>query len=261
MDIQYHALRVLFDNRAILAPIPSNPQCILDVGTGTGFWVMDVGDLYPSAKVIGTDLSPIQPAFVPPNVQFEIEDATEFPWTFHDNTMDLVHSRIANGFVIRDWKAFCQDSYRVAKPGGWLECQEFDLAAVSDDGSLPADSAISRWCGLMTEGALKGGIRLRVTSSEIKDAMEEAGFKDVTVLEMKLPIGLWPADARLREAGKYALGAMFYGLQGISLAVFTRFLGWEVQEMEVLLAQVRKEWRQRRIHSYWPIYVVYGRKS
>ncbi len=36
MDIQYHALRILFENKAILAPIASNPQCIVDIGTGTG---------------------------------------------------------------------------------------------------------------------------------------------------------------------------------------------------------------------------------
>jgi len=260
MDIQYHALRILFENKAILAPITPNPQCIVDIGTGTGIWVMDVGDQYPSAKVIGTDLSPIQPAFVPPNVQFEIEDATEFPWSFHDDSMDLVHSRIANGFVIREWKAFCQESFRTTKPGGWLECQEFDLTAFSDDGTVPPDGAIQQWCELMNEGALKGGINLHVSGAQIKEAMEKAGFKNIKVTDYKLPIGLWPADARLREAGKYALGAMFYGLQGISLAIFTRFLEWQVEEMEVLLAKVRQEWRQRKVHSYWPICVVYGQK-
>ncbi|KAK7515234.1 uncharacterized protein IWZ02DRAFT_493117 [Phyllosticta citriasiana] len=38
---------------------------------------LDIGDFadeHPSAEVIGTDLSPIQPAFVPPNVKFEWSD-------------------------------------------------------------------------------------------------------------------------------------------------------------------------------------------
>jgi len=174
--------------------------------------------------------------------------------------MDLCHSRIGNGFVISDWKAFCHESYRILKPGGWVECQEFDLVAISDDNSFPPDSAIVQWAQLMVEGAKMGGIDLRIAGSQIKTAMEEAGLTDITVIDYKLPIGVWAADPRLREAGKFALGAMLYGLQGVSLAIFTRFLGWEVLEMEVLLAKVRKEWNQRKVHSYWPIYVVYGRK-
>ena len=37
-----------------------NPTKILDVGTGTGEWVMDMGDQYPEADVIGTDIARIQ---------------------------------------------------------------------------------------------------------------------------------------------------------------------------------------------------------
>ena len=44
-----------------LAKIPENPQHILDCGTGTGIWALDVGEVYPSAEVIGVDLSSIQP--------------------------------------------------------------------------------------------------------------------------------------------------------------------------------------------------------
>jgi hypothetical protein len=36
MDIQYHALRILFHGKHFYAPIYKSPQCILDIGTGTG---------------------------------------------------------------------------------------------------------------------------------------------------------------------------------------------------------------------------------
>jgi hypothetical protein len=134
-----------------------------------------------------------------------------------------------------------------------MESQEFDLIALSDDGSLAADSAVLKWCTLLCQGALSGGgLQLRLQPATLKAAMEEAGFVDVVIKDFKLPIGLWPADARLREAGKFALGSMLHGLHGISVAIFTRFLGWDVSEMEVLLDQVKGEWRMKRIHSYWP---------
>lgn len=83
--------------------------------------------------------------------------------------------------------------------------------------------------------------------------MESAGFVDIVVKEFKLPVGLWPADARMREAGKFALGSMLHGLHGISLADFTRFLKWDVEEMEVLLGRVKAEWGSKECHSYWPV--------
>lgn len=56
--------------------------------------------LYPEASIIGTDLSPIQPGWVPPNVQFFVDDA-ESDWTF-DGEFDFVHIRGMLGST-EDW--------------------------------------------------------------------------------------------------------------------------------------------------------------
>jgi len=77
----------------IIVPVPPNPTMMLDVGTGPGHWVIEVADKYGSANVIGIDLSPIQPEDVPPNAEFRVADLTEDMYMFHDNSMDLVHSR------------------------------------------------------------------------------------------------------------------------------------------------------------------------
>src|SRR4051795_1295425 len=77
-QVHYHSLRLLLNDKLFLAPL-ENPTAILDVGTGTGIWAMDFADDYPGAQVVGIDLSPIQPNYVPPNLQFEIFDLEE-PW-------------------------------------------------------------------------------------------------------------------------------------------------------------------------------------
>ena len=103
----------------------------------------DFADEYPSAEVIGTDVSPIQPTWVPPNVKFELDDAKAIPWPYPDNHFDLVHMRLLVG-SISDWVAVYKEILRVLKPGGWFEHTEYGCDFVSDDESQSAGAALSR---------------------------------------------------------------------------------------------------------------------
>lgn len=42
-------------------------------------------------------------------------------------------------------------------------------------------------------------------------------------------------------------------LSGISLALFTRCLGWSRESVEVFLSQTRKDMRDKSIHAWWPM--------
>jgi methylase of polypeptide subunit release factors len=55
LDLGHEMSLVALNGELHLAPL-KNPQRILDVGTGTGIWAIDMADKYPSAEVIGTDL-------------------------------------------------------------------------------------------------------------------------------------------------------------------------------------------------------------
>ena len=61
-DYTHHVFRLLLGGSLFRAPITKHPQRVLDIGTGTGIWAIDFADEFPSAEVIGNDLSPIQPA-------------------------------------------------------------------------------------------------------------------------------------------------------------------------------------------------------
>lgn len=69
---------------------------------------------------------------------------------------------------------------------------------------------------------------------------------------IKVPIGQWPRDKRLKEAGGLKLLAMLEGLMSLSVAVFTRCLGWQPAEVEVMMAKIRKEFCSRKAHLWWP---------
>ncbi|KAB8263360.1 hypothetical protein BDV32DRAFT_119258, partial [Aspergillus pseudonomiae] len=44
-------LLVMINRKLFLAPIESPPGRVLDVGAGTGIWVMDFADSHPSAEI------------------------------------------------------------------------------------------------------------------------------------------------------------------------------------------------------------------
>lgn len=83
--------------------------------------------------------------------------------------------------------------------------------------------------------------------------MEDAGFVNVAVVDMKMPISPWPKDKRLKEAGGFMMLSIMEDLAGLSLAVFTRLLGWERIELDLFLTEVKKEWKRKDIHAYWPL--------
>jgi len=62
-----------------------------------------VGDKYPNTKVVGIDLSPIQPNFVPENVHFFIDDF-EDAWVEPEHKYDFIHVRHTL-WSVRDRKA------------------------------------------------------------------------------------------------------------------------------------------------------------
>ena len=89
----------------VIPPISSRPTQIgttipsyltglmaVDIGTGSGAWVIEVAHEYILTRVIGTDLSPIQLEDVPENVTFIVADLVK-GLNFAEGSTDLVNSR------------------------------------------------------------------------------------------------------------------------------------------------------------------------
>lgn len=65
---------------------------------------------------------------------------------------------------------------------------------------LTPSVATVMWHNKFHEGMMLAGCNLSVGGQEIGAWMEEAGFINVNVIEMKLPIAPWPKEKRLKEA-------------------------------------------------------------
>ena len=68
-----------------------------------------MGDLYPSASILGVDLSPIQSEWVPPNVRFMVDDV-ESSWLENEDFYDFVHGRHITP-AIKDFPALISRAY------------------------------------------------------------------------------------------------------------------------------------------------------
>ncbi|KAK4462014.1 Demethylmenaquinone methyltransferase [Cladorrhinum samala] len=257
---QYEILKLVMDERLHLCPFDaSNAPCkILDIATGTGLWAIEMGDEYPEAEVIGTDLSPIQPAFVPPNVRFFVEDSTE-SWDYPTASFDFIHTRVTFACWSDMKKQIIQRAFNHLKPGGWLECQEVPGMPYCDDNTMPPDYPWLQWTYQLYHGTSLADRQADI-GPQLKDWMKEVGFVDVRESVFKIPLNGWPKESRLKHVGMLWQRNLLDGLSGFSLSFFNKFLDKTLEEIEVSLVNVRKCLFDRRIHAYHKLYVVYGRK-
>lgn len=163
------------------------------------FLSSDFADEFPDSEVIGTDITPIQPPWVPPNVKFEIDDCNR-EWTWADNTFDFIHIRMMFG-IIEDWDALFRQAYRTCKPGGYTESFVCDSTFRGDE-TVKDDSAIAQWGRVWNAAGKKMGRTFEVYAENLQQkGMEAAGFVDIEVKDYYIPLGVWHKDKVLAEKG------------------------------------------------------------
>jgi SAM-dependent methyltransferase len=177
LDFHHHLWRLMISGKLFNAPI-SNPQRVLDLGTGTGIWSIDFADEFPSALVIGTDLSPIQPSAVPSNCKFYVDDM-ESEWTFNpEEAFDFIHGRALAG-SIANFDLLFRRIYENLKPGGWVEMQEFQSTIYSDDDPLLLKAPnTKKWSLSCCEAVEKAGFFGPIAEVQ-RQKLINAGFTDV----------------------------------------------------------------------------------
>lgn len=177
-----------------------------------------MAELFPNGQVVGMDLSPIQPVWVPPNCIFEVDDVT-LEWTYRKNSFDFIHSREMFG-SIADWDEYFRQCYLHLKPGGYVEALERGVKPVSDDGTVGPDHFWTTWGNTVLSIGETWGKGFNAWEI-LKDKMEAAGFVDVVQVPMKWPIGPWMDDEHMKELGMWNALRLDTGLEGYVMRLFT----------------------------------------
>lgn len=190
-------------------PQPSPPEnrrpVVLDIGSGSGLWCMQLAMEFPHVDVIGVDIQQSRPPHIPDNCTFETGDINECLSRYFD-VCDLVHCRCMTG-AVRNYSVLLRDLCRCLRPGGLIIAGEGDLRIYNEDKRIvpmredndddPTHSYLAR---LLFE-VLQLNKRRSATSIgwQLDQLLEDdGGFERVQYRQCFAPLG-WAGDGSIAQ--------------------------------------------------------------
>jgi len=252
LDFQHYMLRAaLRGNYA--API-GQPRDVLDVGTGTGRWAIEMAELFPRANVIGLDVNPPgidSPAggagVRPPNytfVQGNVLERLPFP----DYSFDFVHMRALTAAIPHDrWPYVVGELIRVARPGGWVE----SLEATALERGGPSVDQLMVW---ITATLARRGIVFD-DGGKVGEHLRAAGLANVKSFKMALPCG----ESGGRVGGMLALDwyTLLRGFSGMTVAQGLA----TAEQFDGVFERARADLSSPDVRCYMPFYIAFGQRA
>ncbi|RKP10637.1 S-adenosyl-L-methionine-dependent methyltransferase, partial [Thamnocephalis sphaerospora] len=235
-----------------------NPTSALDVGCGTGIWMMEMATEFADCEFTGIDQITAQPDDVlPRNCQFVPCDQLTGGLPFGDASFDYVHQRMLVGSVpTGEWGGVCDELFRVTRPSGWTEIVDTDglihgycppdgdyhkghsLGLCSDSGIVteselslclgPAAARINRW---MLAAMECRGVQPE-EAFELQPVLQKSGFADVQSRCVAIPMGTWGGQA----------GQMCLNIMRSAIVSLRSFLLQEQITDSVEFAETLRDW-------------------
>lgn len=179
-------------------------------------------------------------------------------WDFA-HKFDYIHTRSTVGCWASFQSQIAEQAFDALEPGGWFESQEVDGNVCCDDDTLDPTGPVAAWFNDLLV-ASEHVQRPAILGATLKEVYEKVGFVDIHQRTVKMPIGGWARDTRLKEVGYMWEANLLDGLGGFSYQLFNRAFNRTPAEIELCLVDVRQHLGDPRTHAYMPGFIVWGRK-
>ncbi len=203
-------------------PDPTLFSRVLDVGCGTGYWLIEAARTYPTmTTLVGVDISArmveyartfAQEQGVSDRVKFSVMDSlhmTELP----NGSFDLLNHRMGWGYLRTwDWPNLLQEYRRVTRSGGVIRISETTAFGESNSTAINHFAALGR-DAFFNAGHLftKGPDGL---TSKLPDLLHQQGLQNVQVRKVLMDQGTGSAmEAMAKENSRLVLRTMLPFLQ------------------------------------------------
>ncbi|KAJ3717228.1 S-adenosyl-L-methionine-dependent methyltransferase [Lentinula guzmanii] len=191
----------------VLAPQEGPRKIAIDLGCGTGQWVMEMAREFPHVFFFGLDVVPIATRYPEDNVQFELHDIGE-PMRWPNGSVDLIHAR-SIFMTVRDYSVIISEAARLLKSGGmflsgeWGPFPAFHPTFPQAMGD-PRDyvPGLDRFYRLLHSVLATRGI-IHAVASTVHQRLDASGaFTDIHEHIFYMPIGTWSPDPGTQILGK-----------------------------------------------------------
>jgi SAM-dependent methyltransferase len=230
LDFQHFFLKGVLQTN-YLAPL-NNPSALLDVGSGTGRWIIEMAQQFPSARVTGIDVAPATPS-VPLNAQFVQHDILK-GLPFPSASFDYVHARLLVAAIpTQAWAGLLTECIRVTQPGGWVELFEGGTTFLN---AGPHTRQYLKWWDQISQPR---GIDASFMG-QLPNWMQQLGFENVQSQLLHVPIGKWGS-----RAGSMLLANLVSGWGGLK-NVFVTQAGVDPTLFDQTFQALPNEWEENR---------------
>jgi ubiquinone/menaquinone biosynthesis C-methylase UbiE len=185
LNYQHHALYKTISNHYLAPLTPTSAQTILDVGTGTGIWAVEMSHLFPQAHVLGVDVALSSLPRPLPSTCLFVQANLLHGLPFPDGQFTYTHQRLLVAAIpALHWPGVVHELARVTRPGGWIELLEIGNV-IQNAG--PATKRLLTW---MTDISKVLGFETAVLR-RLGDLLKQAGCQDVESQDIPVPLGAW----------------------------------------------------------------------
>ncbi|KAG9008864.1 hypothetical protein FRB94_012833 [Tulasnella sp. JGI-2019a] len=269
-DIEHRVLSLVMDSlyaapelvRRAMVPRPNVVSAVLDIGTGSGSWAMDMAREFPHADVVGLDLVPpnVSQEDIPSNCRFEVDDVN-LDMSHYAKSFNIVHMRsIAMGVnnfqdLIHRLAQTLRADGAILLVGGDYRLYREDLSPspMVQEGEPGWTASQAIFTAIHNMGKKRGG-DLDAALSWTKYLNANPMYTNVGMQDIFVPLGPWMSqlDSRCTQISELVRQQMIAGFKtygattiegGLKESTIERWLKMSEKEMKEMQPRIFVKWR------------------